>query len=155
MNIFILDNNIDLCAQAHGNKHVVKMITEYNQLLSTACHVFGLANDQMYRKTHVNHPCGLWVRESRANFEYLIELNIALLAEYTHRYGKVHAGSRLIPLFIDVLDQVPEGLGPTPKPAVLPGRVELGPNTVELYRELYRGEKRHIAGVVNLTLRCS
>ena len=146
MNIFLLDSDTTKCAQAHGNKHVVKMITEYNQLLSTACHVFGLATDEMYRKTHVNHPSGVWVRESKANFEFLLELNIALCTEYTHRYGKVHASSRLIPLFIDILDKIPEGKGElTPFVAVLPGQVVKNGDTVQLYRDLYMGDKRHLA----------
>ena len=36
MNIFILDTDPTLCAQYHCNKHVVKMIAESVQLLSTA-----------------------------------------------------------------------------------------------------------------------
>ena len=36
MNIFVLDNDPKLAAQAHLDKHVVKMIIEYAQLLSTA-----------------------------------------------------------------------------------------------------------------------
>ena len=36
MNIFYLDNDVDVCAQMHVDKHVVKMILEYAQLLSTA-----------------------------------------------------------------------------------------------------------------------
>jgi len=36
MNIFVLDNNIELCAQYHNNKHVVKMILETTQLLNNA-----------------------------------------------------------------------------------------------------------------------
>lgn len=146
MNIFLLDSDVNLCAQYHGNKHVVKMITEYNQLLSTACHEFGLATEGMYRKTHTNHPCAVWVRESRANFEYLLELNMALLNEYTYRYGKVHAGSRLIPMFIDVLDDIPVGKGElTPFVAVLPGQVIKNSNAISLYRKLYMGDKRHLA----------
>jgi hypothetical protein len=86
MNIFLLDSDTTKCAQAHGNKHVVKMITEYNQLLSTACHVFGLATDEMYRKTHVNHPSGVWVRESKANFEFLLELDHLCLQEFYQEY---------------------------------------------------------------------
>ena len=30
MNIFYLDNDPELCAQYHTNKHIVKMILEYN-----------------------------------------------------------------------------------------------------------------------------
>jgi len=36
MNIFYLDPQPRLCAQYHCDKHVVKMILEYAQLLSTA-----------------------------------------------------------------------------------------------------------------------
>lgn len=36
MNIFYLDHDILTCARYHCNKHVVKMIVEYAQLLSTA-----------------------------------------------------------------------------------------------------------------------
>ena len=36
MNIFYLDTNPALCAEYHCDKHVLKMIIEYAQLLSTA-----------------------------------------------------------------------------------------------------------------------
>ncbi len=150
MNIFLLDSDIDTCARYHGNKHVVKMITEYNQLLSTACHVFGLDTTGLYKKTHVHHPSAVWVRESRENFEFLLNLNIALLSEYTYRYGKVHAGARLIPLFIDLLDKIPVGTGTrTTFVAVLPGqpvdksKSDLG--VISSYRNLYINEKRNLA----------
>lgn len=36
MNIFYLDRDVSKCAEYHNDKHVVKMIIEYAQLLSTA-----------------------------------------------------------------------------------------------------------------------
>jgi hypothetical protein len=36
MNIFYLHNDPEECAKQHNDKHVVKMILEYAQLLSTA-----------------------------------------------------------------------------------------------------------------------
>ena len=36
MNIFYLDNDPKVCAEMHCDKHVVKMIIEYAQLMSTA-----------------------------------------------------------------------------------------------------------------------
>lgn len=36
MNLFYLDKSPELCAQQHCDKHIVKMILEYAQLLSTA-----------------------------------------------------------------------------------------------------------------------
>jgi len=38
MNIFYLHNDPQVCAAYHCDKHVVKMILEYAQLLSTAHH---------------------------------------------------------------------------------------------------------------------
>jgi len=36
VNIFYLHRDVDTCAEMHNDKHVVKMILEYAQLLSTA-----------------------------------------------------------------------------------------------------------------------
>ncbi len=36
MNIFYLDHDVYKCAEMHNDKHTVKMILEYAQLLSTA-----------------------------------------------------------------------------------------------------------------------
>lgn len=43
-----------------------------------------------YSHTHVNHPCALWVRASRANFDRAIELAEALAAEFRYRFDKPH-----------------------------------------------------------------
>jgi thioester reductase-like protein len=81
-----------MCAQYHNDKHVVKMILEYAQLLSTAHHVLDNNdfNGNIYKKTHANHPSAVWVRSSKQNYEWLYSLLNALLDEYTFRYGKIH-----------------------------------------------------------------
>jgi hypothetical protein len=89
MNIFYLDHNIELCAKYHVDRHAIKMVLEYFQILSTTLHLSGLPSP--YKPTHVNHPCAKWARESAANFDYLEILFLALCDEYTYRYGKVHA----------------------------------------------------------------
>ena len=72
MNIFYLDRDPAKCAAMHCDKHVVKMILEYAQLLSTAHRV--LDGDQnadsqgFYKATHKNHPSAVWVRESWAHY---------------------------------------------------------------------------------------
>ena len=143
MNIFVLDNDINKCAEAHCDKHVVKMIVEYCQLLSTTCYVHGIATPDMYKKTHVNHPCAVWVRESNDNYVYLLELTIALLDQYTLRYNKVHASSRLIPLFIDKISEVPLGKGKqTPFAIVVNNENRLYSDAVSEYRHLYLTTKR-------------
>ena len=115
MNIFYLDHDTQKCAEMHNDKHVVKMILEYAQLLSTAHRildgvlstgvsasgrkktVYVLADDRdttLYSATHVNHPSAVWVRQSDANYMWLAELLEMVCGEYTYRYGKVHKVER-------------------------------------------------------------
>jgi len=55
MNIFVLDTNLEKCAQYTCDEHVIKMILEHTQMLSTACRLNGI--DKGYQITHVNRPC--------------------------------------------------------------------------------------------------
>lgn len=50
MNIFYLDENPSIAAAMHCDKHVVKMIVEYAQLMSTAHHIHGTNVEGMYKK---------------------------------------------------------------------------------------------------------
>jgi hypothetical protein len=91
MNVFYLDVDVKECARLHCDKHVVKMILECAQLLSSAHHVLESPMvDKVYKKTHVNHPSAVWVRESEAHYRYVYQLMLALGEEYTKRYHKTH-----------------------------------------------------------------
>jgi len=100
MNIFYLDRNPIVAAQMMCDKHVIKMILESAQMLSTAHRVLDgdehADNVGMYKMTHKNHPSTIWVRANSENYDWLQEHMEALLTEYTHRYGKRHATERLI-----------------------------------------------------------
>jgi hypothetical protein len=43
-----------------------------------------------YKKTHVNHPISIWIRDHRNHYEYAVRYGLLLCHEYTKRYGKVH-----------------------------------------------------------------
>lgn len=91
MNIFVLSTNPKEAAQQHCDKHVVKIILEHTQMLSTAVRV--CSNDTVegiYKTAHLNHPCSIWVRKNRSNFLWLCEMTEELFKEYTKRYGKHH-----------------------------------------------------------------
>jgi len=98
MNIFFLHPVPAICAQQHCDKHVVKMILEYTQLLCTAHHEQDgnmmltppLDHSQLLAPTHKNHPCAIWVRDCMENYSWLAELLFWLHEEYTLRYGKKH-----------------------------------------------------------------
>ena len=117
MNVFFLDYNPKTCAEMHVSKHVVKMIIEYSQLLSTAHRVLDgteytdlTANGRrikrwrlpdkretlLHKASHINHPSAIWCRENLGNYIWLFNLYQYLCDEYTYRYGKIHACSRLI-----------------------------------------------------------
>lgn len=139
MNIFYLAHDVDECAQYHCDKHVVKMITEYAQLLSTTVRMSGI--DAGYRITHKNHPCAKWARDSLSNWRYLKRLTKALHDEYHYRYGKVHKSWL-------VADSLPEpnipDVGVTRLPRAMPDCYKVD-DVVESYRNYYSGAKQHIA----------
>ena len=66
MNIFYLHNDPIECAKYHNNSHVIKMILEYGQLMSTAHRV--LDGVEYYSTTKNNRRIKRWLLpDSREN----------------------------------------------------------------------------------------
>ena len=128
MNIFYVDSNAEVAARNMVDRHVVKMILETAQLLSTAHRVIdgeeyvgqsqsgrkakrwrlsGNADAIMYAATHINHPSAVWVRENSANYAWLYDHLLALGREYTYRYGRTHL---TIDKLKDILKDAPENI---------------------------------------------
>lgn len=159
MNIFVLDNNPWLAARYHCDKHVVKMILETAQLLSTAHHILNpnciknrngtwfLYGRKIYGPTHANHPCAIWARERLANYEWLLELGLGLCSEYTYRYNRVHQSSTVLSaLKIRPVSLIVEKSRiMTPHVQCVPDECKVENNPVEAYRNYYRTHKRDIA----------
>ena len=102
MNIFVTDPSPYVSAKCLPDKHVVKMPLETCQMLSIVCsHKWGHGYGELHRtngepyKTYKgafsSHPCTIWANESLTNTWWLLKHGLALCAEYTHRYGKVHS----------------------------------------------------------------
>jgi hypothetical protein len=89
MNIFYLDRDPAEAARMQCDRHVVKMILETAQLLSTA-HAELDGESPAYKPTHKNHPSAVWVRGSLQHYAWTVCHLSALGREYTERYGKVH-----------------------------------------------------------------
>lgn len=143
MNIFFLDRDPVAAASYHCDKHVVKMIVETAQLLSTALRLNGVDHDGLYKKTHYNHPSAVWVRSSRKHYDWTLELFEALCTEYTMRYGKIHATDIKATLFTLFADSI-KGTGWTDPPQCMPDQYK-NKDTVVAYRDYYIGEKRSFA----------
>jgi len=161
MNIFVLDENPEVSAQYHNDKHVVKMIVEYAQLMSTAHRLldgkmyielsknnrkikrwklFDSRDLILYKATHMNHPSNIWVRESTQHYDYLLRMFKELLKEYTIRYHKVHKTSELL----STLSKYPTNMkdnGFSQAPQAMPEYCK-DINTVKAYRTYYILEKK-------------
>jgi hypothetical protein len=167
MNIFYLDKDPKVCAQMHVDKHCIKMILEYAQLLSTAHRIldgtmsiglgktgrkqtrYVLPDDResvLYSATHLNHPSAVWCRQSAMNYHWLYTLLVECCKEYTYRYGKVHKceSSGLV----NRLQTTPTNIDGTkdftePTPA-MPEDVKVPGDSINSYRRYYVMNKEHL-----------
>ena len=84
MNIFYLSSCPQEAAESHNDKHCVKMILEYAQMLSTAHRELDDdVPDILYKSTHKNHPSTIWTRSSKQHYDWLFRLFRMLSAEYS------------------------------------------------------------------------
>jgi hypothetical protein len=147
MNIFAIegsDNNIDWVksAQSQDNYRVVKMILESCQMLCTTLNELSDKQVTPYRSTHKSHPSTKWVRASSANFESLVEHTMAMLEEYTERFGKVHKCASVLERCLDIYDP---SLFPSQEQTRLPLAMPYefhSDNIVESYRRFYASKPR-------------
>lgn len=141
MNAFWLDYNNDIAAQYYVDKHVVKIITEINQCLSTAYK----EGEAPYKLTHVNHPLCIFARSSLSNFRYLIDHNLALCKEYTYRYEKQHKGEQILNWFINNPPKIKDiGLQSIPRCFSDFTDIINDEDIVDAYRKYYLLSKRHL-----------
>jgi len=167
MNIFILDGVHEVNARYYVDKHIVKQISEHFQMLATA--VFETTGEtfrvkdsagffKLYPKalsptikpTHKNHPCTVWVRQSRTNFLWLLDLTYAMHDEWIYRFGhdenKVHASLyKFMNSDVNIAKAVrmlPD-IGLTEFAQAMPEEYKRE-DTVQAYRLYYNKDKRHL-----------
>lgn len=170
MNIFYLDRDPKTAAQYHIDKHVVKMIIEYAQLMSTAHRL--LDGDQyidqtangrkikrwklddyrepiLYKASHINHPSAVWVRQELSHYQWLWNLASELCQEYRHRYGgaadKQHKTSLVIQKLSFAPNNIPRnGLFGEP-PQAMPEDAKVPGDSITAYRNYYIKYKKAFA----------
>jgi len=144
MNIFYLDKDCVTSAQYHTDKHVVKMILEYSQLLCTAHRLLDDdVDDRLYRATHKNHPSAKYVRYTDSNYNFVYRMFTALCDEYTYRYGKVHlTDTKLRELLKTPPKNIPVGQM-TRMPQAMPDEFKCC-DSIIAYRNYYRIAKQHL-----------
>lgn len=166
MNVFILDKDPVVSAQLQCDKHIVKMIVESAQMLSTAHRMLDgdlerrpsksgktivkywrmpdWRENTLYKAVHMYHPCSVWTMKSNNNYNWHWIHFAALCDEYKYRYEKVHATDTQLR---NVLKTLPENIpvGPmTPQPLAMTSNPEcMDPNNiVESYRKFYQTKQQ-------------
>jgi hypothetical protein len=168
MNIFVLSECPVESAQMQCNKHVVKMIVESAQMLSTAHRMLDgnyckrpsvsgktmssywelddSRESKLYKAVHMGHPCTVWTSESSANYDWHVEHFEALCDEYTYRYERTHATDTKLR---KVLRRRPDNI---PMGDLTPFKLAMGsnpecmlPDPVESYRRFYKTKQERFS----------
>jgi len=162
MNLFILDNDPVVAAQLQCDKHVVKMIVESAQMLSTAhrivdgtvekrisksgktmvnywVHPNSNQEQVLYRVAHQAHPCTIWTMASSENYNWHYEHFVALCDEYKYRYGKEHmSDTKLREILASPPNNIPIG-SLTKQPLAMKANPEcMFEDVVKSYRAFYQ-----------------
>jgi hypothetical protein len=155
----------------HNDKHTVKMILEYTQLLSTAHRLLDgkqsvvvvnnrklkrwsledpRMNASLFLASHINHPSAVWARESEDQYLWLYQLLTHLCKEYTHRYGKTHA---VVNRCWQELRNPPMNLkgkkGFREPPQAMPDEYKVVGDSVSAYKKYYIGGKAKLGKWTN------
>ena len=176
MNVFYLNKDPKICAQEHCDKHVVKMIVEYAQILSTAHRMidgtkyigtsktgrkvtrYKLSDNLeniVYKACHFNHPSTVWARTSSQHYDWLYELWRELSAEYRHRYGntkgKDHSSWTLLGDILKITPKNLEDKGFTEPPQAMKKFPEcmVEGDSIKAYKNYYIIAKKEFAKWTN------
>ena len=155
MNIFYLHRDPKIIAQELCDKHIVKMPLESAQMLCTAWRAKTSPFDSearqklvgLYKAVHVKHPSTIWTYSSEGNYLWHFELFKAMLEEYTRRYNKVHASSKLLE---QLAESTIKGGEFYPPPQCMPDEYKCE-DTIQAYRNYYINEKARFARYTNGT----
>ena len=169
MNFFYLDEDPWKSIEYHCDKHIVKMPTEYKQMLSTAHRVLDgemyidrtksgarikrwkhpdrKMNRDLYLAGHVNHPTNIWLRECTENYMLMFTYYKLICEEYTYRYGKEHGAKENWWIFRESPKNMPSLGKTTPVPQAMKQFPEcmVKDDSVQAYRNFYVVAKKSFA----------
>jgi len=168
MNIFVLDTDAKKCAAYHCDKHLIKMITEHNQILGSIAHTargikrkseitpdYVWKNFKGFPRVDFNqepfpygigyktHPCTQWAGASEKNYQWLCDLTFEMCKEYTKRYSKIHAGERICEWYKKNPPTLPK-VEMTPFAQAMPAECK-NSDAIIAYRTYYATHKSYFA----------
>lgn len=146
------------------DRHVIKMILETAQLLSTAHRILdgteyigksasgrnakrwkldSSVDDVIYQATHIHHPSSVWTRLSSGNYQWLYWHFVGLIDEYYHRYGKVHKCDAMKSVLSNLPKNIKHDAFTQPTPAMDDKYIVIN-NSLASYRNYYILGKTHL-----------
>ena len=170
MNIFYLDKDPIEAAKQSCDKHVVKMIVESAQMLSTAHrmidgkeytdltksgrrikrwkHPNANLEKTLYKACHTGHPSTVWVMQSAYNYHWLYKHMMALNTEFKMRYGHI-LNHKTVQLLEGALMYPPKNISlntiATDPPPAMPDYCKIPGDSVASYKKYYIYEKQRFA----------
>lgn len=116
MNIFFLSSDTKENSEFYCDKHVVKIITEIAQMLTSAAIRGNIPKSLIpltksgnpMKVSHPNHPMTKWVGDDRCNFLKACEIGLSLCEEYTYRYEKTHYNENTIRFYEALVREIPD-----------------------------------------------
>ena len=144
MNIFFLHKHPVIAAQMQCDKHVVKMVLETAQMLSTAARAKG--HDAGYKSAYPKHPMTLWVNQSADNFRWAWLHGMSLAKEYTNRYDRIHKSQAILEQLENYATGDENDI--TKPPQCMPDQYKTD-DYVIAYRNYYVGDKKRFAKYTN------
>jgi hypothetical protein len=156
MNLFILSLLQKQIAEWMFDSHIVKIILEAVQVLSTAKRLVdpddpNLAEMQIYKIAHKNHPVTIWVRQSQQNYIWTLILVYEMHKEWRYRFG--HTKEEYHKSFLvagQLLKHMPSAdkfpqQGLTPFAQAMPEEYKVQGDPVKAYQQYYMSpQKSHL-----------
>lgn len=101
MNLFVTHMNPIQIALNLDNKRLGSQLMECNHMMSLAVrtHCNDIGGDEIgpgrlvNGLSHMNHPVSVWVRQTRGNFLFTMDVAYAIDVEYRCRFGSRHASA--------------------------------------------------------------
>ena len=162
MNLFILSLLQKQIAEWMFDSHIVKIILEAVQVLSTAKRLVDpddpicsptrpLQEPQLYKIAHKNHPVTIWVRQSQQNYIWTLILVYEMHKEWRYRFG--HTKEEYHKSFLvagQLLKHMPSAdkfpqQGLTPFAQAMPEEYKVPGDPVKAYQQYYMSpQKSHL-----------
>jgi len=141
LNIFAVHQNPIISAQSLCDRHVVKMILETAQMITSVAerHNYPI----IYKAGFKKHPCTIWSGDSIENWLWLIEHGIALNEEKKYRFSSGdHSSVHVIKWHLECFHAPKPHVKMTKFAQAMPD-VYKDANHVNAYRNYYLGAKQY------------